>query len=108
MIIGNLHKPMVALDRKPHRNLKIHQPQMDWSMAAGLNAVFVAGAEFGDVCREYPLLLVRAGTDPLGKPQVAPIAARCCPSRSAGRGSRRPRAWRCSTSRASPASSSRP
>ncbi len=38
MIIDNLHKQMVALDRNLHRNLKIHQPQMDWSVAAGLNA----------------------------------------------------------------------
>jgi hypothetical protein len=40
-----------------------------------MNAIFVAGAEFGDVCREYPILFVRAGTDAQGKPQVAPIAA---------------------------------
>lgn len=75
MIIGNLHKQMVALDRNLHRNLKIDQPQMDWSVASGMNAIFIAGAEFGDVCREYPILFVRAGTDPQGKPQVAPIAA---------------------------------
>ncbi len=75
MIVGNLHKQMVALDRNLHRNLKIHQPQMDWSVAAGLNAIFVAGVEFGDVCREYPILFVRAGTDAQGKTQVAPIAA---------------------------------
>ncbi len=37
--------------------------------------MFVAGVEFGEVCREYPILFVRAGTDPQGKPQVAPIAA---------------------------------
>ena len=75
MIIGNLHKQMVALDRNLHRNLKIHQPQMDWSVAAGLNAVFVAGTEFGDVCREYPILFVRAGADAMGKALMAPIAA---------------------------------
>ena len=45
MIIGSLHKQMVALDRNLHRNLKIHQPQMDWSVAAGMNSLFVAGAE---------------------------------------------------------------
>ncbi|MBN8491996.1 MAG: SapC family protein [Burkholderiales bacterium] len=75
MIIGNLHRQMVAVDRQLHRQLRIHQPKMDWSVAAELNALFVAGAEFGDVCREYPILFVRAGTDPQGKPQVAPIAA---------------------------------
>jgi hypothetical protein len=75
MIIGNLHKQMVALDRHLHRNLKIHQPQMDWSVAAHMNALFVAGTEFGDVCREYPILFVRAGADAQGKPLMAPIAA---------------------------------
>jgi hypothetical protein len=75
MIINTLHKQMVALDRNLHRNLKIHQPQMDWSVASGMNSLFVAGAEFGDVCREYPILFVRAGNDPQGKPLVAPIAA---------------------------------
>lgn len=75
MIIGSLHKQMVALDRNLHRQLRIHQPEMDWSVAAGTNALFVAGTEFSDVCREYPILFVRAGTDALGKPLMAPIAA---------------------------------
>ncbi len=75
MIINALHRQVVPLDRNLHRNLRIHQPQMDWSVAAALNSVFVASAEFGDVCREYPILFVRAGTDPQGKPLVAPIAA---------------------------------
>ena len=75
MIIANLHRQLVALDRQLHRNLRIHQPKMDWSVTSELNALFVAAAEFGDVCREYPILFVRAGNDPQGKPQVAPIAA---------------------------------
>jgi hypothetical protein len=75
MIVGSLHRQVVALDRQLHRQLKIDQPEMDWSVAAGSNALFVAGAEFGDVCREYPILFVRAGNDAQGKPLVAPIAA---------------------------------
>jgi len=75
MIIANLHRQTVALDREQHRSLKIHQPRMDWSVAAGLNALFVAGAEFGDVCREYPILFVRAGNTEPGRAVVAPIAA---------------------------------
>jgi hypothetical protein len=75
MIIQNLHRQMVALDRELHHDLKIHQPRMDWSMAAGLNSLFVAGAEFGDVCREYPILFVPAGHDAAGKLMAAPIAA---------------------------------
>ena len=75
MIIGNLHKQMVALDRQLHRAWRIRQPSMDWSVAAELNAVFVAGTEFGDACREYPILFVRSGADDQGRPLMAPIAA---------------------------------
>lgn len=75
MIIGNLHRQMVAVDSGQHRHLKLCQPEMDWSVAAELNAVFVAGVEFGDVCREYPILFVRAGNDDKGRPLMAPIAA---------------------------------
>lgn len=75
MIVDALHKQMEALDRARHRQLRIHQPVMDWSVAAGLNALFVASAEFGDVCREYPILFVPAGADEKGQAQVAPIAA---------------------------------
>jgi hypothetical protein len=48
---------------------------MDWSVAASLNALFVAGTDFGDVCREFPILFVPAGADAQGKPLMAPIAA---------------------------------
>lgn len=75
MINLALHKQPVALDRHLHRDLRIHQPVMDWSVAAGMNSVFVAGAEFGDTSREYPILFVHAGNDAQGKAQVAPIAA---------------------------------
>ncbi|MGL6113265.1 MAG: SapC family protein [Rubrivivax sp.] len=75
MIVPNLHRQMVALDSNLHRELKLHQPALDWSIAGGMNALFVAGAEFGDVSREYPILFVRTGNDAQGKAQVAPIAA---------------------------------
>lgn len=75
MIIPALHRQMVPLDPARHRGWRIHQPRADWRMAASLNSVFVAAAEFGDACREYPILFVRAGNDPQGKPQVAPIVA---------------------------------
>jgi len=64
----------VALDRDTHRMLKLKWPVQDWSMAAQLNAVFVPAAEFADVCREYPIVFVRAGADAQGKPQIAPVA----------------------------------
>ncbi len=64
----------VALDSQRHRQLKLRLPVADWSVAAHLNAVFVAAAEFGDACREYPVVFVRAGADEQGRLQVAPIA----------------------------------
>jgi hypothetical protein len=64
----------VALDSQRHRHLKLQLPVTDWSVAARLNAVFIAAAEFGDVCREYPIVFVRAGEDEQGRPQVAPVA----------------------------------
>jgi hypothetical protein len=64
----------VALDSQSHRTLKLRLPVSDWSVAARLNAVFIAAAEFGDVCREYPVVFVRAGEDEQGRPQVAPVA----------------------------------
>ena len=75
MIVPNLHKQMAALDSQLHRNLKVHQTGVDWSIAAELNALFLAGAEFGEACREYAILFVRAGNDDKGRQQVAPIAA---------------------------------
>jgi len=64
----------VALDRNTHRRLKLNWPVADWTMAAHLNAVFVPAAEFADVCRDYPIVFVRAGEDPQGKMQIAPVA----------------------------------
>lgn len=75
MIHPGLHRQPAALDRRLHRELRVHQPQPDWSFSAGLNALFVAGAEFGDACREYPILFVRTAADEQGRAQVVPIAA---------------------------------
>lgn len=75
MIHPMLHRQAVALDRNLHRDLKVHQPQPDWSFAAKVNALFLAGTEFGDAAREYPILFVRTGPDEQGRPQVLPIAA---------------------------------
>lgn len=74
MIHPLLHKQVVALDRSLHRTLKISQPSMDWSIAAQLNSLFIVATEFGDACRDYPILFVSAGKDEQGKEQVAPIA----------------------------------
>ena len=74
MIIQNLHRQPVALDRAAHKTLKLRLPVTDWSVAAKLNSLFVAAVEFGDACREYPVVFVRAGQDPQGKPLIAPVA----------------------------------
>ncbi len=74
MINQNLHVQPVALDSVPHRELKLALPVTDWSVGKKLNALFVAAAEFGDVCREYPIVFVRAGKEPDGTDSIAPIA----------------------------------
>lgn len=74
MINQNLHRQPVALDSAQHAGLKLQLPVADWSVANRLNALFVAAAEFGDVCREFPVVFVKAGQEPDGKDAIAPIA----------------------------------
>ena len=74
MINQNLHRQPTALDGALHRQLRLRLPVGDWSLANGLNALFVAAAEFGDVCREAPIVFVRAGKEPDGREQIAPVA----------------------------------
>ena len=74
MINENLHKKAVALDRVKHRDLKIDLTARDLSTVTQLNAFFVAGTEFTDACKDYPVVWINAGTDAQGKQQVAPIA----------------------------------
>ena len=44
MINAQLHKKPVAVDRNEHRALRMRVPVTDWSVAAGLNSIFVAAA----------------------------------------------------------------
>ena len=74
MINENLHKNAVALDRVKHRNTRLDTDARDLTSVAGLNAFFVASTEFGDACKEFPVVWVNAGKSDSGKPQVAPIA----------------------------------
>ncbi len=46
----------------------------DWSVAHEMNAMFVAAVEFGDVCREAPIVFVRAGKEADGTDAIAPVA----------------------------------
>jgi SapC len=74
LINQNLHVQPEALDSVQHRNVKLRLPITDWAVGSRLNALFVAAAEFGDVCREFPIVFVKAGQDPDGKDAIAPIA----------------------------------
>ena len=74
MINENLHKNAVALDRVKHRNLKLDLAARDMRAMSGLNAFFVAGTEFTDAAKDFPVVWVKAGTGDDGKTQVAPIA----------------------------------
>lgn len=74
MINPNLHKDPVALDRNLHREWKLRRDVGDAAVFGKLNSMFVAAAEFGEACREHPLVWVRAGEDAKGQPQVAPVA----------------------------------
>ena len=74
MINQNLHRQPVGLDSALHRNLKLKVPITDWGVAKNLNALFVAAVEFGDVCREFPIVFVKAGLEPDGTDAIAPIA----------------------------------
>jgi hypothetical protein len=71
----NLYRKAVPVDSAQHRDLRLAHPVRDWSVAATMNAVFVAAVEFGDACCDYPLLFVDAGKDEAtGQSLVAPIA----------------------------------
>ena len=74
MINENLHKKIVALDRAKHRDLKLDLSTRDLGTVNALNAFFVAGTEFTDACKDFPVVWVAAGTSDAGTPQVAPIA----------------------------------
>lgn len=74
MINQNLHRQPTALDSAKHLKLKLRMPVSDWTVADQLNAMFVAAAEFTDVCREYPIVFVKAGKEADGSDAIAPIA----------------------------------
>jgi hypothetical protein len=74
MIHPELHKNPVALDRNQHRLLRLRREQDDSARFAELNSFFVTAGEFGQACREYPVVWIPAGVDANGARQVAPVA----------------------------------
>ncbi len=73
MIHKDLHKSPVALDSAKHRQLKLRNDISTLTAAAGLNSFFITTAEFGDACKEYAIVFLRAGLDAQGKEQLAPV-----------------------------------
>ena len=70
-----MYGELLPLDRELHKNLKLDTSQVVISRVADQNSVFLAAVEFGDACKEYPIVFVRAGTlGPDGKSAIAPLA----------------------------------
>jgi len=74
MIHPELHTHPVALDRQQHRLMRFQRDGDDSARFAALNSMFIVAGEFGEACKEYPLVWIEAGQDAKGVRQVAPIA----------------------------------
>ena len=70
-----MYGDLLPLDREIHKNLKLDTAQSVVTRVADQNSVFLAAVEFGDACKEYPIVFVRAGNPGAdGKVAVAPLA----------------------------------
>jgi SapC len=74
MIDPTLFAEPQALDRVQHRTLRLKADVTRYDRTAGMNALFITAVEFGDVCREYPIVFVEAGQSAEGQREVAPMA----------------------------------
>ena len=74
MIDPILFKQAEALDRVKHRNQRVKPSGIRHDRTAGMNALFITAVEFGDVCRDYPIVFVEAGQSTEGQREVAPMA----------------------------------
>lgn len=63
------YRKVVALNSELHRNLKFSASEADFSFAHDTTAVLVAGVEFAEASREYPIVFVR-GADQQMRPVV--------------------------------------
>lgn len=70
-----MYGELLPLDREIHKNLKLDTTLAVVSRLVDQNSVFLAAVEFGDACKEYPIVFVRAGEPGAdGKQAVAPLA----------------------------------
>lgn len=74
MIDPSLFAEPQALDRVRHRSLRLKSGATRYDRTAGMNAIFITAVEFGDVCREYAIVFVDAGTSAEGQREIAPMA----------------------------------
>ncbi|MCE4554691.1 SapC family protein [Pelomonas cellulosilytica] len=70
-----MYGELQPLDREVHKNLKLDVNKAVVGQVADQNSVFLTAVEFGDACKEYPVVFVRAGQPgPDGKAPIAPLA----------------------------------
>lgn len=74
MLNPTLYKSPVVLDVQRHQSLRMNPDFKTVRCAQGVNVVFIAANEFEQVCKDYPIVFVRAGEDKLGRKQMAPVA----------------------------------
>ena len=74
MIDPNLFTEPMPLDRVKHRTQALKTSGVRFDCTAGLNALFITAVEFADVCRDYPIVFVEAGTGTDGQREIAPMA----------------------------------
>lgn len=74
MIVNDLHRQPLAIDREQHRRTVLRLPVQDWGFTSGMNALFVTAAEMSNAARDYPVVWVRAGQGADGRPEFAPVA----------------------------------
>ena len=58
----------VALNKVEHKDVKIKPTNRDFRFAAGTNSVILAGVEFTEAAKEYPIVFAQAGD------RVVPVA----------------------------------
>ncbi|HYR06038.1 MAG TPA: SapC family protein [Gallionella sp.] len=63
------YRKVVALNTEEHRNLRVAADKVNFSFARDTTAVLIAGVEFAEAVREYPIVFIR-GQDQQMRPVV--------------------------------------